>query len=214
MRCTQILLTAAIVVAVAKVATVQAKFGVQIKSGESNEEISQKYVKRKNVNQGPPSPEEEKVWALFPAILEPVAPKAVSIPLSEEDLLLFHSSQRGLHEYVNSQLLEHQYDLTSEQQKAALRRKVSTNKQKVLEHVLEAILKGGMSNRQAQCGMAIAQWQAIEKISPDIYKEHMERAKKEMGKMPDKRKKMLETRLKKIHEAELKKIEVPPWRAK
>jgi hypothetical protein len=108
-----------------------------------------------------------RVHALFDAIIEPVAPKNVTFPLSEEDEIAFHAAQDCLMDHVMSHV--YKYNLDDAHVKRRLRKQISENRQKTEMLLFEAV-KSGMTISQALVGMGVAQVQALDNefITPHL----------------------------------------------
>jgi len=148
--------------------------------------------------------ERNKAMALFPAMLTPVAPKKVDIPLSESDSIIYHASKDALMAFAAAKGKD--IDMEKDEDKTKLRADVTTNNQKAQELVLAAV-KGGMSVQQATVGIALAQMEELQKTNPEMYKEHMEKSKAQMEKMSAEKKTKMNTRMETRHTSEKKKIE-------
>jgi len=122
--------------------------------------------------------ERRKASALFAAIVTPTAPKDVTFPLDEENLLKFHSAREGLMEHVHTE--SKGFDLKNEDTKKSLREKTTSNQEETRK-LLVAAVKAGKTLQQARVGLIIAQFEALD---PKVQEEATKKGKERMEKMP------------------------------
>merc|ERR1719352_2154024 len=122
--------------------------------------------------------ERRKASALYAALVEPITPKEIAFPLSEEDAAKFHASREGLMESVRVDARN--YDLSDDKVRKELRDKTTANQEAVRKLLVEAVNKGA-TLLQARTGLVIAQFEALpEKARADA----LTRAKERRDKSP------------------------------
>eukprot|EP00287_Rhodomonas_sp_CCMP768_P012760 CAMPEP_0196724088 /NCGR_PEP_ID=MMETSP1091-20130531/6099_1 /TAXON_ID=302021 /ORGANISM="Rhodomonas sp., Strain CCMP768" /LENGTH=255 /DNA_ID=CAMNT_0042066183 /DNA_START=6 /DNA_END=773 /DNA_ORIENTATION=+ len=126
-------------------------------------------------------PDRKTYKTFFEALVEPVAPEPVVIPLEDEVEMQFIAATSGIQKWVQDKISLEGLNMKTDEQKQKWEAKAAENKAKAVELHVEAV-KNGATFQEAHIGMALAQF----KLLPEgAQEEALEKAREKFKGRPE-----------------------------